>query len=65
MTAASQAGHVTQFERVTPTDHMLAPDGILDRTLATLPAMKEGLATLILEILDPCTPVRLKEAGDA
>ncbi|MEL6517848.1 MAG: hydrogenase expression/formation protein HupK [Pseudomonadota bacterium] len=65
VTANSQAGHVTQFARVTPTDHMLAPDGILDRTLATLPAMKEGLATLILEILDPCTPVRLKEAGDA
>lgn len=65
VTALSSSGHVTRFERVTPTDHMLAPDGILDRTLATLPAIKEGLSTLILEILDPCTPIRLKQTGNA
>ena len=57
--ARTEAGHVTRFDRITPTDHLLAKDGILDCALATLPAVKEGLAHLLLDILDPCTPVRL------
>jgi hypothetical protein len=56
---------VTAFERVTPTDHLLAPGGVLDRALSTLPALKAGLGPLLLDILDPCSPVRLREVADA
>jgi len=55
---------VTQLTRVTPTDSLLTKDGILDRSLASLPATKAGLAPLMMDILDPCSPVRL-EACDA
>lgn len=56
---------VTDFDRITPTDHLLAPDGVLDRSLATLPGNKSGLGPLLLDILDPCSPVRLREVGHA
>lgn len=58
-------GRVAAFTRVTPTDHLMASGGILDRTLATLPAAKAGYAPLILDILDPCAPVRVREVADA
>ena len=61
----SRGGIVTGFERVTPTDHLLAEGGALDRTLASLPADKAGLGPLLLDILDPCSPVRLKEVAHA
>lgn len=54
---------VTHFARVTPTDSLIAPGGVLDRSLATLPADKSGLWTLLLNILDPCSPVRLESAN--
>ena len=56
---------VTRFERVTPTDHLLADGGVLDRALSTLPATKGGLGNLLLDVLDPCSPVRLREVGRA
>ncbi|WP_413720824.1 hydrogenase expression/formation protein HupK [Silicimonas sp. MF1-12-2] len=62
---ARQGQMVTEFERVTPTDHLLADGGVLDRALATLPAHKAGLGALLLDILDPCSPVRLREVGHA
>lgn len=65
MTALVSDGVVAEFARVTPTDHLLAPGGILQQTLATLPVEKSGLAPLILEILDPCAPVRLREVAHA
>jgi hypothetical protein len=65
VTARVDAGRIAAFARVTPTDHLLAPGGILDRTLAALPAEKTGYAPLILDILDPCTPVRLTEVAHA
>lgn len=58
-------GVVTDLTRVTPTDALLAEGGILDRTLGSLPADKAGLGPLLLDILDPCSPVRLREAADA
>ncbi|WP_238365341.1 hydrogenase expression/formation protein HupK [Mesobacterium pallidum] len=58
-------GRVESLDRVTPTDALLAPDGLLDQSLATLPPAKAGLGALLLDILDPCSPVRLKEARDA
>lgn len=62
---ATKAGYVTEFSRVTPTDHLLAEDGVLDRALAVLPAHKAGLGPLLLDILDPCSPVRLREVKHA
>jgi hypothetical protein len=56
---------VAAFARVTPTDHLQAPGGVLERSLATLPADRAGLAPLLLDILDPCLPIRLEEAAHA
>lgn len=50
---------VTGLSRVTPTDSLLAREGILDQSLGRLPAEKAGLGPLLLDILDPCAPVRL------
>ncbi len=62
---AHDGNTVTAFDRITPTDHLLAKDGVLDRTLSTLPAHKAGLGPLLLDILDPCSPVRLREVRHA
>lgn len=62
---ATKAGSVTDFDRVTPTDHLLAENGALDRTLASLSADKAGFGPLLLDILDPCSPVRLREVKHA
>ena len=58
-------GRVTAFAPVMPTDSLLAPCGIMDRVLASLPPEKSALGALILDILDPCGPVRLREVHDA
>lgn len=57
--AQTEAGRVTVFARVTPTDHLLAPGGMLERSFATLPEAKSHLAPLLIDILDPCLPVEL------
>ncbi len=58
-------GIVTAFERITPTDHLLAEGSILEQSLNTLPGGKSGLAPLVMDILDPCSPVRLREVEHA
>jgi hypothetical protein len=63
--ARVEGGRVAAFARVTPTDHLLAPGGVLDRSLAALPADRGALAPLLLDILDPCSPVQVMEAEDA
>lgn len=63
--AEVRGGIVTAFHRVTPTDHLLAKGGILDQVLASLPSRKSGMASLVLDILDPCMPVRLLETEHA
>lgn len=55
-------GLVTGLQRCTPTDHMLAPGGALERALA---ASRPALAPLIIALHDPCVPVRVKEAAHA
>ncbi len=60
--AAHEDGRVTRFRRRTPTDHLLAPGGILERALATCPP---GQGQALLAVLDPCQPVILKETADA
>lgn len=58
--ANTEAGIVTTFRRVTPTDHLLAAGGVMEQSLARLPAEKVGLAPLLLDVLDPCVPVQLE-----
>jgi hypothetical protein len=65
VTARVEAGRIAAFARVTPTDHLLAPGGILERTLAALPSEKAGYAAVLLDILDPCVPIRLTEPAHA
>ncbi len=65
VTAKATAGIVTALERVTPTDHMLAPGGILEAALATLPRERHGELNLVLALLDPCLPVTVREASHA
>ena len=57
------AGRVAAFERVTPTDHLAAPGGVLERSLASLGPDAGSKAELLLAILDPCAPVALERAG--
>ncbi|SFM33354.1 hydrogenase expression/formation protein HupK [Shimia aestuarii] len=63
--AQTQGGKVIQFRRATPTDHMLAPDGIMQRSLASLPVAKHDQAGLLVDILDPCTPLEVRGMADA
>lgn len=61
--ASVENGVVTAFARITPTDHLLAADGALDRALASLPpARAKALAPVMLAIMDPCFPVTLEPA---
>ncbi|GAB1479897.1 HupK protein [Paracoccaceae bacterium] len=55
-------GLVTGLQRRTPTDHLLAPGGALERALA---ASRPALAPLIIALHDPCVPVTAKEAAHA
>lgn len=58
-------GHVMRLRRVTPTDHLLAPGGIMECALASLPRSKHCEAGLLVDLLDPCTPVTLKGGAHA
>ena len=52
---------VIDFARVTPTDHLLAKNGVMDQTLASLPPCDQDQAQAIIDVLDPCAPLTLKE----
>ncbi|CUH75912.1 hypothetical protein [Tropicibacter naphthalenivorans] len=58
-------GRVLALRRVTPTDHLLAQGGIMDQSLASLPRAKHDQALLLVDILDPCTPLKLEEPTHA
>ncbi|HLQ18034.1 MAG TPA: hydrogenase expression/formation protein HupK, partial [Tabrizicola sp.] len=58
-------GIVTGLTRRTPTDHMLAPDGALLKSLATLPEPLHHLAPQVIALHDPCVPVTVREAQHA
>ncbi|MGP3697598.1 HupK protein [Rhodobacter sp. NSM] len=61
----AEHGVISAFERMTPTDHLVAPGGVLEQSLRTLPADKGRLASLLVAILDPCVPATVTEAADA
>ncbi|ODM42696.1 HupK protein [Cereibacter johrii] len=63
--ARIDGGRVTAFARMTPTDHLIAPGGILERSLATLPADSGRLVPVLLALLDPCVPLTIEEAAHA
>ncbi|SFJ09211.1 hypothetical protein [Celeribacter neptunius] len=58
--AAIADGQVAEFTRTTPTDHLMAPGGIMEQSLASLPPAKHHLAQVVIDILDPCTVVELR-----
>lgn len=60
-----EAGRVARLSRITPTDALLARGGILEQSLQSLPTDKAHLAPLLMEILDPCSPVTLQEVPHA
>ncbi|MFB2530751.1 HupK protein [Paracoccus sp. p4-l81] len=61
--AAQVAGILTALDRITPTDHITAPGGLVERALSGLP--DRAAADLALAILDPCLPVHLTGAVHA
>lgn len=58
-------GLVTGITRRTPTDHLLAPNGALLQSLATVPDPLHHLAPQVIALHDPCIPVTVREAADA
>lgn len=63
--ATLEAGVVTEFTRVTPTDHLLAENGIADITIAGFADPDQRTIHLAMDILDPCIPMELKERNHA
>lgn len=57
--------NIATFQRITPTDHLMATGGIMEQTLSRLAPKNHSAAALILDILDPCSPVDLKEESHA
>ncbi|MBL4929271.1 hypothetical protein [Fuscibacter oryzae] len=55
-------GLVTTITRRTPTDHLLAPGGMLHHSLMGSPP---ALAPLVIALHDPCEPVTLREVRHA
>jgi hypothetical protein len=53
-------GLVSRIERVTPTDHLLAPGGALETALAALPVAKRHLAPVVAALHDPCMAVKVE-----
>ena len=52
---------VTRFARVTPTDHLSAPGGVLEQVLATIPPERAAVLPVVMDILDPCSPIDVQE----
>lgn len=65
VSAGVRDGCLSEFRRVTPTDHLMAPGGIMEHVLASLPPSGIAHADLVCDILDPCRPVTICEAPDA
>lgn len=65
VSARVHAGRIAAFARHTPTDHLLAPGGALEQSLASLPPAKLHLVPLVVDILDPCLPVQITAAAHA
>jgi hypothetical protein len=60
---AQESGVLRGIQRITPTDHMLAPQGALRLALDNL--RNPALAPLLLALHDPCVPVTLRQVQHA
>ncbi len=63
LSAEVRDNRVAALERSTPSDHMLAPNGILEQSLNSLPGSKRQLAHLVIDLMDPCSPVTFREVA--
>ncbi len=63
--ARAEKGRLVDLVKVVPTDHLLAPGGILHQSIATLPATKHGQSQLLIDVLDACVPIRLEKTSHA
>lgn len=58
-------GLVRAFQRITPTDHLLASNGALAQVLASMSRTNSAArAPLLLSVMDPCFPVSLQTAKE-
>lgn len=56
---------VTHFTRVTPTDHLCVKGGVLEQVLATILPERASILPIIMDILDPCTPLCIEKITNA
>lgn len=63
MRAAVIDGRITDFERRTPTDDMLQSGGVLEQSFGALKRPED--ASLLVEVLDPCVPLEIRQVQDA
>jgi hypothetical protein len=63
--ARAEAGRIVAFARRTPTDHLTAPGGSLERLLRAFAPLTPARAELLAAVMDPCLPVTVRETADA
>lgn len=63
--ARAEGGRIVDFARRTPTDHLTAAGGSLERLMAAFAPLDAARARLLAGVLDPCVPVTVEEAADA
>lgn len=61
--AAVFEGKITAFDRRTPTDEMLQTGGVLAQSLSRVTSPER--AQLVIDILDPCVPLELRQVSHA
>ncbi|MBV7380773.1 hydrogenase expression/formation protein HupK [Maritimibacter dapengensis] len=65
LTLRQERGRITGISRITPTDHLCAPGGILEITFAALNARDAGKSGLVMDILDPCHEIGVRALNHA
>ena len=64
--AACEGGGLHGFDRLSPTDFALAPGGVMEQALATVPSNAdvpvETIARMIVETVDPCVATQVEMA---
>lgn len=58
-------GVLRGLDRITPTDHAIAPGGIVEQMLAHLPLTRARLVPLLVALIDPCRPLNVEAARHA
>lgn len=63
--ARAEAGRIVAFARRTPTDHLVARGGSLERLMRAFAPLTPARAGLLASVLDPCLPVTVREMAHA